>query len=86
MTAEGAFTNLYSFTGGSDGANPAGALVQGADGALYGTTAAGGVSGSGLSSELRPWARLLISTLSPAPMASPLRAGWRKGAMAISMA
>jgi uncharacterized repeat protein (TIGR03803 family) len=38
----GAFTRLYSFTGGSDGAEPAGGLVPGSDGYLYGTAAGGG--------------------------------------------
>lgn len=42
----GVFTLLYSFGGVSqlDGAVPMGALVQGRNGNLYGTTAAGGVS------------------------------------------
>jgi uncharacterized repeat protein (TIGR03803 family) len=38
MTPSGALTNLYSFTGGADGYNPAGALVQGTDGDFYGVT------------------------------------------------
>jgi uncharacterized repeat protein (TIGR03803 family) len=38
MTPAGALTNLYSFTGLSDGYNPIGALVQGTDGAFYGVT------------------------------------------------
>jgi len=38
ITPQGQFTNLYSFTGGSDGAFPYSALVQGSDGNLYGTT------------------------------------------------
>jgi len=38
MTAAGAETNLYSFTGQADGYNPIGALVQGADGNFYGVT------------------------------------------------
>jgi len=42
ISASGAFTNLYSFTGGADGANPAGGLVQGSDGNFYGTTSRGG--------------------------------------------
>lgn len=36
------FTNLYSFTGGNDGANPVAGVVQGTDGAFYGTTEYGG--------------------------------------------
>jgi uncharacterized repeat protein (TIGR03803 family) len=35
------FQVLHSFTGGSDGKNPAGDLIQGMDGAIYGTTYAG---------------------------------------------
>ncbi len=38
VTSDGALTNLYSFTGGADGYNPYGALVQGTDGDLYGVT------------------------------------------------
>ncbi len=38
ITPEGQFTNLYPFTGQSDGAWPYSALVQGSDGNLYGTT------------------------------------------------
>jgi uncharacterized repeat protein (TIGR03803 family) len=42
------FDIIYSFAGGSDGAHPyAGALVFGPDGALYGTTYAGGNGGCG---------------------------------------
>jgi uncharacterized repeat protein (TIGR03803 family) len=36
------FTNLYSFTGGSDGQFPMAPLMQGQDGKLYGTTDFGG--------------------------------------------
>ncbi|HUD49183.1 MAG TPA: choice-of-anchor tandem repeat GloVer-containing protein [Candidatus Baltobacteraceae bacterium] len=39
ITSEGAFTPLYSFTNGIDGANPVAPLVQGADGNFYGTAA-----------------------------------------------
>ena len=46
ITSAGAFSQLYSFTGGTDGDNPVAALVQGADGNFYGTST-GPVSGSG---------------------------------------
>jgi uncharacterized repeat protein (TIGR03803 family) len=39
-------TVLYSFTGGTDGANPVGGLVEDAAGNLYGTTYNGGASNS----------------------------------------
>ncbi len=41
-------TVLYSFKGGSDGANPEGTLIADAQGALYGTTTDGGVRGCGV--------------------------------------
>ena len=43
-TTGGAWTEtvLYSFTGGSDGANPPAALIADTSGALYGTTNSGG--------------------------------------------
>ena len=47
MTPAGALTNLYSFTGGSDGSYPSAALVSGDDGNFYGTTATGGDDGAG---------------------------------------
>jgi uncharacterized repeat protein (TIGR03803 family) len=40
------FTNLYSFSGGTDGANPAGGLVLSGN-TLYGTTFYGGTNGNG---------------------------------------
>jgi uncharacterized repeat protein (TIGR03803 family) len=42
VTTNGAFASMYAFTGGADGANPQSEMVQGGDGRLYGTTAAGG--------------------------------------------
>ena len=46
ITAAGALTTLYSFSG-SDGAYPNAGLVQGSDGSFYGTTYSGGANGSG---------------------------------------
>ena len=43
---------LYSFAGGSDGANPVGGLVFDSSGNLYGTTVNGGASGKGTVFEL----------------------------------
>jgi uncharacterized repeat protein (TIGR03803 family) len=47
ITANGALTSLYSFTGGTDGASPRGVLVQGSDGNFYGTVSGGGQDGQG---------------------------------------
>jgi uncharacterized repeat protein (TIGR03803 family) len=48
LTLGGVFTPLYSFTGGAaDGGSPAAGLVEGSDGALYGTTTQGGADGLG---------------------------------------
>ena len=47
ISTNGAFTSLYSFTGGNDGANPYAGLVQGSDGYFYGTTVNGGQGGGG---------------------------------------
>ncbi len=46
ITLEGAFTSLYSFSGGSDGGNPGGSLVA-FDGYLQGMTLVGGANGNG---------------------------------------
>jgi uncharacterized repeat protein (TIGR03803 family) len=40
------FSPLYSFGGGSDGANPSARVIFGPDGALYGTTEFGGTAGT----------------------------------------
>jgi len=48
MTPSGTVTTLHSFIdNGSDGVRPMGALVEGSDGNLYGTTSAGGNSQAG---------------------------------------
>lgn len=48
-------TTLYSFiSGGTDGANPNGALVRDASGNIYGTTYGGGTYGAGTLFEIRP--------------------------------
>jgi len=47
ITPTGLETVLYSFAGGSDGANPYGSLVQGSDGNFYGMTEVGGTHSEG---------------------------------------
>jgi len=42
MTSAGTLSTLYSFTGGADGGQPAGALIVGSDGNFYGATKLGG--------------------------------------------
>jgi uncharacterized repeat protein (TIGR03803 family) len=45
FTAAGALTTLYAFTGGADGSESFGGLVQVTDGTFYGTTINGGAGG-----------------------------------------
>jgi uncharacterized repeat protein (TIGR03803 family) len=47
ITASGKLTAVYSFKGGSDGANPQSFLIEDKSGNLYGTTFAGGTYGAG---------------------------------------
>jgi uncharacterized repeat protein (TIGR03803 family) len=47
LTEAGAFTNLHSLGGGTEGNSPSAALVRGADGNFYGTAQNGGTSGNG---------------------------------------
>ena len=54
ITASGTLTNLHSFTGGVDGKSPAGALVPGCDGGLYGLTSAGGAYDRGTVFRITP--------------------------------
>jgi uncharacterized repeat protein (TIGR03803 family) len=60
LTANGALTSLYSFTNGQDGANPAGGLVQGTDGNLYGTTYTGGANHDGVLFNITPQGALTV--------------------------
>ena len=46
MTPQGTVTVLHTFGSGHDGANPYTAVVQGSDGAFYGTTYFGGTAGA----------------------------------------
>jgi uncharacterized protein (TIGR03437 family) len=48
------FGTLHNFTGAADGGDPMGALVQGADGNFYGTTAGGGANGFGTVFKITP--------------------------------
>jgi hypothetical protein len=63
--------NLYTFRGGSDGANPSAGVAVGANGSLYGTTSLGGIqacTGSlscGLIFQLRPSTTACKSVLCP---------------------
>jgi uncharacterized repeat protein (TIGR03803 family) len=52
ITPSGQFTTIHRFTG-RDGANPDGALVEGTDGWLYGTTDRGGQFGRGVIYRIR---------------------------------
>jgi uncharacterized repeat protein (TIGR03803 family) len=54
VTPSGTETVLYSFAGGSDGANPYAGVTEGSDGNFYGTTYQGGVSGHGSVFKLTP--------------------------------
>ncbi|HWD20017.1 MAG TPA: choice-of-anchor tandem repeat GloVer-containing protein [Verrucomicrobiae bacterium] len=54
LSPDGSGVVLYDFTGGTDGANPFGALLLGADGNLYGTTQAGGNYNAGTVFEISP--------------------------------
>jgi len=47
ISTNGDFNSLYSFTNGIDGGSPYAGLAQGANGAYYGTTVYGGISGDG---------------------------------------
>jgi uncharacterized repeat protein (TIGR03803 family) len=70
-----AFTVLHSFTGNNnDGSSPNAALMQGKDGALYGTTLTGGTNGSGTVFRLTP--------IAPGITSQPVRQTGFAGGMA----
>jgi uncharacterized repeat protein (TIGR03803 family) len=70
LTPAGVLTTVYNFTySGSDGAQPKGTLVQGADRRLYGTTQAGGLYGLGTVFALD--LNLPTPTPTPTPRPSP---------------
>ena len=62
--ATGILTVLHSFSGGADGAYPAGGLLRGIDGALYGTTEYGGADGAGSVFRLDPASNTLTTIYS----------------------
>jgi len=47
LDAGGAVSVVYSFKGGSDGANPSGGVIMDSRGRIYGTTTYGGAAGAG---------------------------------------
>ena len=59
LTPSGTLNTLYSFTGGTDGANPWGGLMQASDGNLYGTCQGGGAYGYGTVFRIAPTGSLV---------------------------
>ena len=54
VAPDGTLMTLYAFTGGSDGANPIGALVRASDGNFYGTTSGAGSGALGTVFKITP--------------------------------
>jgi uncharacterized repeat protein (TIGR03803 family) len=65
MDKAGVVTVLHTFVGADDGIRPTAALVQGADGALYGSTTVGGAFGLGV------LFRIALAAPAPAPTPTP---------------
>ncbi len=61
----GNLTNLWSFSGGTDGANPGAGLAQGSDGSFYGTTYGSGSGPSGNGTVFRITSGGSLTTLWP---------------------
>jgi uncharacterized repeat protein (TIGR03803 family) len=59
------FSPLYSFTGSTDGSLPAGRVVRGPNGTLYGTTLQGGADNTGVVFNLHPPAHISGRVFSP---------------------
>jgi uncharacterized repeat protein (TIGR03803 family) len=61
IDATGSLTTLHSFSGSpSEGVNPVAALIQGADGNFYGTTASGGAHSQGTAFRITPAGSLTV--------------------------
>jgi uncharacterized repeat protein (TIGR03803 family) len=63
ISRSGQFETLHVFSGNAgteDGANPVGGLIQASDGNFYGTTAHGGVSGSGSIFKMTPTGSITV--------------------------
>ena len=90
LTADGTFTTLYSFCsqgGCSDGQNPSSALIQGADGNLYGTTVFGGAHGPGTIFRITTTGALLPFSIASPVLTVPNRSqAWCRLLTAVSMA
>jgi uncharacterized repeat protein (TIGR03803 family) len=61
-TTTSTYTTLYNFTGGTDGGQPYGPLLQHTDGLLYGTTYVGGNVGGSSSCSTVEWDGELVGT------------------------
>ena len=58
VTAQGFFTTVYAFTGGTDGSHPQAGLILGSDGNFYGTTINGANQDGGTAFQLTPAGKL----------------------------